>query len=146
MSPLSIRCIKAAFLALAAGIALGAAFALNRVLGAQLRPLHAELNLWGWATLLIYGMAYHMLPRFCGRPLRRVQMAELQSWLAIAGVAAASLGWALRLALPVLGQAALVAGGLAQLAAAAIFALLMGELLFGRATQRVSPQPQGRHQ
>jgi hypothetical protein len=129
MSPLTIRCVKAAFVALAAGILLGAAFALNRALGAQLRPLHAELNLWGWTTLLIYGMGYHMLPRFCGRPLRRVRLADLQSWLAIGGVAAASLGWLLGLPTPPAGRALLVAGGLAQLAAALIFALLGAELL-----------------
>ncbi len=46
MTPLSMRCIKAAFLYLALGIGLGAPFALDRALGARLRPLHAELNLW----------------------------------------------------------------------------------------------------
>ncbi len=129
MSPLSIRCIKTAFLALAAGIALGAAFAIDRALGAQLRPLHAELNLWGWTTLLIYGMAYHMLPRFAGRPLRRLRLADAQSWLAIGGVAAASLGWLLLLVAPAPARALLVAGGAAQLAAALLFAGLMGEVL-----------------
>jgi hypothetical protein len=129
MSPLTIRCIKAAFLALAAGILLGVSFALNRALGARLRPLHAELNLWGWSTLLIYGMGYHMLPRFCGRPLRHTRMADLQSWLAIGGVTTASLGWLLDLAAPSTAQALLAAGGLAQLAAALLFALLGAELL-----------------
>src|SRR5690242_8819907 len=94
MSKLSLRCIRAAFIALASGVALGAWFALDRAQGALLRPLHAELNLWGWATLLIYGMGYHMLPRFTGRPLLRAQLAALQSWLAIGGVALIALGWA----------------------------------------------------
>jgi hypothetical protein len=129
MSPLTIRCVKAAFLALAAGILLGASFAINRALGAQLRPLHAELNLWGWTTLLIYGMGYHMLPRFCGRPLRRLRLAEAQSWLAIGGVAATSLGWLLYPGAPVAARVLLAAGGLAQLAAALIFAFLGAELL-----------------
>lgn len=133
MSALTIRCIKAALLALAAGILLGASFALNRALGAQLRPLHAELNLWGWTTLLIYGMGYHMLPRFCGRPLQRLRLANLQSWLAIGGVAATSLGWLLGLLpAPIAGQTLLAAGGLAQLAAALFFAFIGGELLVPR--------------
>lgn len=132
MSPLTIRCIKAAFLALAAGILLGALFAINRPLGAVLRPLHAELNLWGWTTLLIYGMAYHMLPRFTGRPLRRLQLANLQSWLAIAGVVLASLGWALLPALPEAGRPLMAIGGLVQLVAAIGFALLAAELLRAR--------------
>lgn len=129
MSPLSLRCIKAAFVALAAGIALGAAFALNRAIGAQLRQLHAELNLWGWTTLLIYGMGYHMLPRFCGRPLVRQGLASAQAWLAIAGVVTASLGWLVRPVEPGLGQLIAGAGAVAQLGAAALFAFLIGELL-----------------
>jgi hypothetical protein len=129
MSPLTIRCLKAAFLALAGGILLGALFAIDRPLGAMLRPLHAELNLWGWTTLLIYGMAYHMLPRFCGRPLRRQRLADLQSWLAIAGVLLAALGWSLLPALPTAGRALLALGGAGQLAAALGFALLAAELL-----------------
>lgn len=128
MNNLSLRCIKTAFLALGLGVGLGAWFALDRAAGAWLRPLHAELNLWGWATLLIYGMGYHMLPRFLARPLRRPRLAEAQSWLAIAGVALAALGWlALSLGWP--SQPLLLAGGLAQLLAAGLFTFQIGELL-----------------
>ena len=131
MSKLTIRCVKAAFLALGLGIGLGAWFAIDRAVGAPLRPLHAELNLWGWATLLIYGMAYHMLPRFAGHPLRRTRLAEAQSWLAIGGVALVALGWVgVASALP-FAQAVLVAGGALQVGSAALFALLIGELLGG---------------
>lgn len=129
MNRLSIRCIKAAFVCLALGIGLGATFALDRPLGALLRPLHAELNLWGWVTLLIYGMAYHMLPRFTGRPLRWPRLATAQSWLAIGGVALAATGWLAAFGgLP--GAPALMAGGgTIELAAALIFVLLIGDLL-----------------
>src|SRR5512144_2880978 len=93
MNSLSIRCIKAAFICLAIGIGLGAWFAVDRASGAWLRPLHAALNLWGWTTLLIYGMAYHMLPRFSGRPPRRTRLAAAQSWMAIVSVALVAIGW-----------------------------------------------------
>ena len=123
MSALSIRCIKAAFVYLAFGIGLGAWFALDRAAGAWLRPLHAELNLWGWATLLIYGMAYHMLPRFAGRTPRWPRLAAAQSWLAIASVALVAAGWVgVMSALP-LAQVVLVAGGALQIIAAALFVL-----------------------
>jgi hypothetical protein len=123
MNALSIRCIKAAFVYLACGIALGVWFAVDRATGALLRPLHAELNLWGWATLLIYGMAYHMLPRFAGRAPRWPRLAAAQSWLAIAGVALVTAGWiGVVRALP-LAQLVLVAGGMLQVVAAALFVL-----------------------
>jgi hypothetical protein len=128
MNMLSIRCIKAAFGYLALGIGLGAWFALDRAQGAWLRPLHAELNLWGWATLLIYGMAYHMLPRFTGRPLRRPRLATAQSWLAISGVALVVLGWVGVVGALPGAQSLLVSGAIVQVVAAILFALLIGEL------------------
>lgn len=129
MSALSLRCIKFGFLFLAIGIGLGATFALDRAVGARLRPLHAELNLWGWVTLMIYGMGYHMLPRFSGRPLRWPKLARLQSWLAIVGVGLAACGWiCLAAALP-LDRLLLVTGGILQVIAAACFAALIGHLL-----------------
>jgi hypothetical protein len=133
MSKLTIRCIKAAFLALGFGIGLGAWFVIDRGVGAQLRPLHTELNLWGWAALLIYGMAYHMLPRFAGRPLRRQQLADVQSWLAVAGVALIALGWVGVVSALPFAKFVLVAGGALQVGAATLFALLIGELLGGEA-------------
>ena len=129
MNKLTLRCVKAAFVALALGIGLGAWFAIDRAPGAWLRPLHAELNLWGWTTLLIYGMAYHMLPRFAGRPLRRTRLVEAQSWLAIAAVALIAIGWVGVVNAVPLAQAVLIAGGALQVGAAALFALLIGELL-----------------
>lgn len=129
MSPLSVRCIKAAFMFLALGILLGATFAFNRGLGAALRPLHAELNLWGWTTLLIYGMAYHMLPRFTGRPLRRPGLAGAQSWLAIGGGALITVGWLGLLGNLPFTQVLLVGGGVLQTAAALLFVVIIGPLL-----------------
>lgn len=129
MSKLSLRCIRCAFLALAAGVALGAWFALDRPAGALLRPLHAELNLWGWATLLIYGMGYHMLPRFAGQPLVRTRLAAAQSWLAIAGVALIGLAWVLLLAGWPPARLVLIGGSIAQVAAAGLFAVLLGEVV-----------------
>jgi hypothetical protein len=128
MSRLSLRCIAAAFVFLALGIGLGASFALNRALGASLRPLHAELNLWGWTTLLIYGFAYHMLPRFSGRPIRRPALAGAQSWLAIGGVALAALGWLLGAAQLPAATALLAIGGVAQLVAAGLFCALVAPI------------------
>lgn len=129
MNRLTIRCLKAGFAYLALGIGLGALFGWDRALGAQLRSLHAELNLWGWATLLIYGMAYHMLPRFTGNPLRQIRAANAQSILAIVGVGVTSLGWIVVLGAPALGRIVLAAGGFVQLGAALLFAALAGDLL-----------------
>jgi hypothetical protein len=136
MSKLSLRCIRAAFTCLALGVALGTSFALNRALGAALRPLHAELNLWGWVTLLIYGFAYHMLPRFAGRPLQRPRVASAQAWIAIGGVVLAALGWAGLAAQIPHARAVCVAGAAAQFGAALLFAGQITPLLRTPTTSR----------
>ncbi|HEU5101711.1 MAG TPA: hypothetical protein VFU22_21965 [Roseiflexaceae bacterium] len=129
MSTLSLRCITAAFVCLALGLGLGVSFAAQRALGATLRPLHVELNLWGWSTLLIYGFAYHMLPRFAGRPLGRPRLAATQAGLAIGGVALAVLGWAASAAHIPYALLIGAAGALAQLIAALLFGWQIGRLL-----------------
>jgi len=138
MSPLTVRCIKAAFIYLALGIGLGASFAIDRAFGAGLRTLHAEFNLWGWSTLLIYGMGYHMLPRFLGRPLRWPKLAELQSWAAIVGVALMSLGWLTQSAGSSLAFALLLSGGLLQVLAAMAFVDQIASMLMKQTSQTAS--------
>ena len=132
MSRLTVRLVRAAFVYLACGIGLGVLFALDRAYGPQWRWLHGEFNLWGWVTLLIYGLAYHMLPRFSGRPLRSRRLADLQSWAAIGGVALAGGGWSAQ-ALQMEGtRALLLVGGGLQTLAALLFIYLVGTLLYGR--------------
>jgi len=93
MSKVSIRCIRSALIYLGFGIGLGVAFAFDRRLGGLLRPAHAEANLRGFVSLMIYGMAYHMVPRFMGRTLAAARLAGWQSILAIGGVGITIGGW-----------------------------------------------------
>jgi Na+/proline symporter len=144
MSELSLRCVRVAFLFLMLGIGLGVSFAIDRGLGARLRPLHAELLLWGWGTMLIYGMGYHMVPRFAGRALRRPRLANAQSWLAISGVGLAALGWLLGSAPLGIPRVLPLAGGLLQALAALLFVVLIGEVVWGEpraALGRVAVRP-----
>lgn len=84
----------AAVLALAFGVALGMSFAVTPANGALLRPVHAELNLFGWAGLLISGVTYYLAPRFAGSPLRWPRLVPLQLILTIGGLASSvALVW-----------------------------------------------------
>jgi hypothetical protein len=51
-----------------------------------LKFVHSHLNLLGWVSMMIYGVGYHVLPRFSGRPLKYPKMGELQFWLANLGL------------------------------------------------------------
>jgi len=79
--------------------------------------------------LLVYGMAYHLFPRFAGRPLASPRLAEAQGWLAISGVALAGIGWAAgALAWP-MARPLLVGGGLVEGVAAVMFVGLIAPLV-----------------
>jgi cbb3-type cytochrome oxidase subunit 1 len=77
----------AAVVALAIGIGLGMSFAVTPANGALLRPVHAEINLFGWAGLLITGVTYYLAPRFAGTPLHWQRLLPLQLGLTIGGLA-----------------------------------------------------------
>ncbi|VAX28525.1 hypothetical protein MNBD_NITROSPIRAE02-1132 [hydrothermal vent metagenome] len=51
-----------------------------------LRFAHSHLMLLGWVSMMIYGVGYHILPRFSGRLLKSSIMAEVQFWLANLGL------------------------------------------------------------
>jgi cbb3-type cytochrome oxidase subunit 1 len=48
--------------------------------------VHSHLNLLGWVSMMIYGVGYHILPRFTGKPLKSPKMGEVQFWLANIGL------------------------------------------------------------
>ncbi len=80
--------VAAALAALTCGVALGISFAVTPANGALLRPVHAELNLFGWAALMICGVTYYLAPRFAGMPLRWPRLVPVQLSLTIGSLAA----------------------------------------------------------
>lgn len=51
-----------------------------------LKFVHSHLNMIGWVSMMIFGVGYHILPRFMGRPLKSPKLGELQFWLANIGL------------------------------------------------------------
>lgn len=48
--------------------------------------VHSHLMMLGWVSMMIYGVGYHILPRFMGRPLYSQKMGNVQFWLANIGL------------------------------------------------------------
>ena len=44
--------------------------------------VHSHLNMLGWVSMMIFGVGYHILPRFMGRPLYSNRIAEVQFYVA----------------------------------------------------------------
>lgn len=53
---------------------------------ATMRFLHSHLMLLGWVSMMIYGVGYHILPRFAGKLMKSRRMGELHFWTANIGL------------------------------------------------------------
>ena len=47
-----------------------------------LKFVHSHLNMLGWVSMMIFGVGYHILPRFMGRPVYSSKLIEIQFYLA----------------------------------------------------------------
>lgn len=47
---------------------------------------HSHLMLLGWVSMMIYGVGYHILPKFAGRFIKHPGMAEAQFWVSNIGL------------------------------------------------------------
>ncbi len=59
-------------------------------------PIHVHFNLLGWISMMVYGVGYHILPRFSGRPLFSDALSVWQLWLANIGLIGMAIGWWVR--------------------------------------------------
>lgn len=121
MDPLARRFVAAALAWLLLGTALGLALALplaRQHLPPGGNPLaaHAHRQLYGFVTMMmIFGIAFHVLPRFEGRPLPRPRLVAWQFLAANAGLALFTAGQLLGL------EAAVAAGGMLMAAGVVLF-------------------------
>lgn len=51
-----------------------------------LKFVHSHLMLLGWVSMMIFGVGYHILPRFVGKFLKSRSMGIAQFWLANLGL------------------------------------------------------------
>ena len=89
------RFIRASLLWLATGVLMGVLMVFwPRAL--IYRPAHMHANLLGFVSMMIFGVAYHVLPRFSGQALHSPRMATLHLYFANLGLAGMVLGWICR--------------------------------------------------
>lgn len=86
MSPLSKNFVRASLIYFFIAAILGTIMISMRSYPAQLLFTHVHLNLLGWMSMMIYGVGYHILPRFSGTPLAYPKLGNLQFYLANIGL------------------------------------------------------------
>ncbi len=127
--------VRASLTWLALGVTLGVAMAAQPV-WIVYRPAHLHLNMLGFVTMMIYGVAYHVIPRFSGAPLFSRRLAGWHWWMANAGLLLMVAAFMLR---PTFGGAVtplLVGGGVLSAAGAYAFAYGLWRTLDGPSAKR----------
>jgi cbb3-type cytochrome oxidase subunit 1 len=129
--------LKASLAWLALGVTLGVAMAARPAWTVH-RPAHVHMVLLGFVTMMIYGVAYHVVPRFSGNALHGRRVAGWHWWGSNVGLLAMVVGFLLR---PALGAAAtpiLATGGTLAALGAYAFAWIIWRTIDGPASLRAA--------
>jgi cytochrome c oxidase cbb3-type subunit 1 len=87
-----------------------------------LKFVHSHLNMLGWVSMMIYGVGYHILPRFMGRPLYSTKIGDWQFWLANIGLVVMLLFYTMNVYAPSGAYVAIaVAAGIVELVSIFLF-------------------------
>ena len=99
----------------------------------SLKFVHSHLNMLGWVSMMIYGVGYHVLPRFSGRPLKYPKMGELQFWTANLGLIGMLSFYSVNIYTPnpVYNAGSIIFGGLEVFSIALFFYNMLATLLPG---------------
>ena len=87
--------LKASLAWLALGVTFGVAMAVHPVWTIY-RLAHIHMLLLGFVTMMIFGVAFHVIPRFTGQALHSDRLAGSQWWMSNAGLALMVVGFGLR--------------------------------------------------
>lgn len=131
MEPYVKLFIRSSLVWLGTGVLIGVGMALLPVEAMVLRPAHAHANLLGFVSMMIFGVAYHVLPRFTGNPLHSGRLAIAHLVIANGGLALFVGGYVLRGLLGV-GGSLVPAGALLSATGAGLFIWNIWRTLDGR--------------
>lgn len=87
--------VKASLIYLGIGTILGIGMILFPDHRFILTRVHVHILLLGFMAMMIYGVGYHILPRFMGRPVYSARLGCIQVWIANLSLIGLSLSWIL---------------------------------------------------
>lgn len=113
--------LRSAVLWLAIGLGMGIWMGADPSQTLMLRTAHLHALLPGFVLFMIFGVGYHVLPRFAGRPVPWARGPAVHVALANLGVATLVAGFVVRAASPGAARLIVPLGGGATLAGALLF-------------------------
>ena len=121
MEPFVRRFVRASLLWLGVGVLIGIGMAFWPGRALAFRPAHMHANLLGFVSMMIFGVAYHVIPRFTGNPLHSRRLATMHLWVANFGLALLVSGWVVRVWALAPGQQVIQGGAALSAAGALLF-------------------------
>lgn len=88
--------VKVSVISLLLGMLLGLAMAGSTKLTVYV-PVHTHLLLIGFMAMMIFGVGYHIIPRFQGHAIIPWAWATLHFWFSTIGLVLMLTGWVLRI-------------------------------------------------
>ena len=126
------------------GVSLGVAMAVHPM-WIIYRPAHVHMNLLGFVTMMIFGVAYYVVPRFFGHPLYSKRLAGGHWLLSNVGLALMVVGFVMA---PHVGERSvpvLTTGGVLSALGAFAFIFNIWRTIDGPATlRRIAKTPTSR--
>lgn len=132
--------LRASLAWLAVGVTVGVAMAAHPAWTVY-RTAHLHVLLIGFVTMMIFGVAYHVIPRFAGRPLYGRRAGGWHWWSSNVGLMLMAVGFALRVETPRLGTPIVATGGTLIALGAYTFAYVLWRTLDPVTMKPITPTP-----
>jgi cbb3-type cytochrome oxidase subunit 1 len=87
--------VKASLIYLGIGVLMGLEMLIWPDVRFTYARVHVHLLLLGFMAMMIYGVGYHILPRFMGRPVYSHRLGNVQVWIANITLIGLSISWIL---------------------------------------------------
>ena len=121
MEPFVRNFVRASLTWLGVGVLIGISMAFWPSAALVYRTAHIHANLLGFVSMMIFGVAYHVMPRFTGHPLHSRRQALWHLWVANLGLTLLVGGWIGRVWTPDAATVVLRAGAAASAVGAFLF-------------------------
>ncbi len=124
MEPIIVWYLRMSIIYFLAGAIVGISMLLWPDVSGYYISAHAHLNLLGFMSMMIYGVGYHILPRFSGRNIYSPVIVKVQFWVANVGLIGMAISWPLfqRSVVSSLSGVVLIASAFLSLFAVILFA------------------------
>ena len=85
--------VRSSLIYLGTGTMIGIGMVLWPDIRFTISRIHVHILLLGFMAMMIYGVGYHILPRFMGRPVYSHRLGNIQVWLANMTLVGLSISW-----------------------------------------------------